>query len=233
MPLMVWQLPNKGERLAVLAARIVALGNGDEARTRVLRDGFYAEFAGARFKGAENVRKEYGDMIICDPNAGSHAFSIIWNDADALAAYHVAINSDQAEQDWPGNSAVANVAGILIASILDGSGCGKNAAFEKVAQEFATIGVSSEKARPLRRLSNPKTIRSRWNKRQGIAHLLLGLNLLNANDISEDDFLGFCEKTRLMLSSNGPRNTAAGSVYVPESEQISIVCSGSYERTVR
>ena len=233
MPLMVWPLPKKKKRLAVLAARVVALGNGDAARTRELRDGFYTELAATEFEVAESVRKEYGDMIICDPDAGSHAFLNLRDNADALAAYRVAINSDQAEKDWPRNSAVANVAGILIASILDGSKCGKNAAFKKVAREFATVGDSYGKAAPLRYLTSSNTIRKYWDARKGIAHLLLGLNSLNAGDLSESDFPNFCEKARLMLSSNGPRDDASGFVYVPEDKQVSIVCVESQDFTIR
>lgn len=225
MPLMVWLLPKKGERLAVLAARVIALGNGDLARTQTLHDGFFAELELNRFEAAEVFRDTYGDMVVRDPRAGDFAFSIARRNT-ALAEYHRVIASDRAERDWPDNVAVANVTGVLIVSIHDGIKCGVYAAIKEVGQQFKRIGTENERARKLSYISSRNTIHNRWSKRRGIAHLLFGLNHLDAGDISEKEFPGFCERARLMLSSNGPRNSGAGSVYVLASEQISVICPG-------
>lgn len=224
MPLMVLQYPANDELRALRAAITVALGHGNPERTRTLIEGFDAELPGSELEAAERFNRDYGEIIEID----DACFKIAWlterSHADALTDLRAAIKSDQFQRDKPHNLAAALVARILLEAIQDGTGKSVDKACEEAADQLKRAGRGSEGATQLCYLSSKNTIKKYWSERRGIAHLLLGLVEVEMGNISIVAFPHFCELARKSLSTNRPHRVRAGWVYVPETEQIRIVC---------
>ncbi len=224
MPLLVLRFLENSERLALWAAIAAALGHGDAERTRTLIDGFVAELPGVKLEANVRLSQDYGEMIEIDDAVFKSAWLIERNHAYALTTYRAAMGSDQFQKDKPHNLAVALVAKILLEAIEDGTGLGLNRALQEAADRLAPAGRGSEGAKRLCYFSSKNTIRKYWLGRRGIAHLLIGLIDVEKGNLPISEFPNFCEDRRIKLSSNGPRRARAGSVYVPEAEQIRILC---------